>query len=313
MQVRTLGANGPMVTALGLGLAALGRPGYINIGHGDDMGQDTSVEAMASRCHAVLDVAYEAGIRYFDVARSYGRAEAFLADWIRRRGLQPGAISVGSKWGYIYTAGWKRQADQHEVKVHTLENFRRQWDETQALLGQHLSTYLIHSATLQSGVLERPAVLSAMAQVRAETGVRIGLSLSGPGQVETLSRAQALGVFDVVQATWNVLEPSAGPALLAAHEAGMGIIVKETLANGRLTPRSPTLAEKAAALPGPLDQVALACAMAQPFADVVLLGAASVSQLRSNLKAQQKVAPDMTEWAEDVRQYWQHRSRLSWN
>ena len=34
-----------------------------------------------------------------------------------------------------------------------------------------------------------------------------------------------------VQATWNVLEPSAGPALADAHVQGWGVIVKEALAN----------------------------------------------------------------------------------
>ena len=45
--------------------------------------------------------------------------------------------------------------------------------------------------------------------------------------------------FETVQATWNLLEPSAGPALSEAHAAGMGVIVKEALANGRLTSRNP--------------------------------------------------------------------------
>ena len=39
-------------------------------------------------------------------------------------------------------------------------------------------------------------------------------------------------LFDCVQATWNVMEQSAGPALLEAHEAGLEVIVKEALANG---------------------------------------------------------------------------------
>ena len=47
-------------------------------------------------------------------------------------------------------------------------------------------------------------------------------------------RALEVGGFDCVQATWNVLEPSAGPALAAAHDAGLGVIIKEAVANGRL-------------------------------------------------------------------------------
>jgi aryl-alcohol dehydrogenase-like predicted oxidoreductase len=62
------------VTELGLGLAALGRPGYINVGHGADL-PSTELEAMEAHAHRVLDAAYDGGVRYFDAARSYGRAE----------------------------------------------------------------------------------------------------------------------------------------------------------------------------------------------------------------------------------------------
>ena len=79
--MRTLGATGLPVSPLGLGLAALGRPGYINLGHDGDVG-DTDVDAMERHAHEVLDAAYEGGVRYFDAARSYGRAEAFLASWL---------------------------------------------------------------------------------------------------------------------------------------------------------------------------------------------------------------------------------------
>src|SRR5213596_2137827 len=78
---RRLGSSELPVTAIGLGLAALGRPGYLTLGHGQDLGADRSVDAMERHAHAVLEFAYDAGVRYFDAARSYGRAEAFLASW----------------------------------------------------------------------------------------------------------------------------------------------------------------------------------------------------------------------------------------
>ena len=62
---------------IGLGLAALGRPAYINIGHGDDVG-DASVEGMERAATMCSTLAYDRGVRWFDAARSYGRAEAFL-------------------------------------------------------------------------------------------------------------------------------------------------------------------------------------------------------------------------------------------
>src|SRR4051812_9855797 len=91
---------------LGLGTAALGRPAYINVGHGGDFPEGRSPEQMEQHAHAVLDAAYAHGIRYFDAARSYGRAEAFLKSWLAARRLSPSDVVVGSKWGYRYTANW---------------------------------------------------------------------------------------------------------------------------------------------------------------------------------------------------------------
>jgi aryl-alcohol dehydrogenase-like predicted oxidoreductase len=273
---------------IGLGLAALGRPGYINVGHGEQIGADHSVEALERRTHEVLDAAFEGGVRYFDAARSYGRAEEFLSSWLRSRGVRPGEVTVASKWGYRYTGGWRVDADTHEVKDLSLDHFRSQLAETLELLGEHLSLYQIHSATVDSGVFDDDALLAELAQLRA-TGVHVGVTATGVGQPATIARALDLGAFDAVQATWNLLEPSAGPALAQAHEGGMRVIVKEALANGRL---------------GAHDAVALAAALEQPWADVVLSGAATVEQLRSNLAAR--------DLAEAPEEYWRRRSELPW-
>jgi Aldo/keto reductase family len=167
-ELRTLGRTGLQVSPLGLGLAALGRPGYINVGHGEDLRGETDVDAMERNAHHVLDTAFEGGVRYFDAARSYGRAEAFLAHWLERRGLRPGELTVGSKWGYTYTAGWRVDADPAEVKDLSAPTLRRQLAESRALLGPHLRLYQIHSATLESEVLEDTAVLEELRRLRGE-------------------------------------------------------------------------------------------------------------------------------------------------
>ena len=317
--MRALGRTGLKVSPIGLGLASLGRPGYINLGHGDDLAGQTAVEAMERNAQEVLDAAFEGGVRYFDAARSYGRAEAFLASWLERRGLSSGEATVGSKWGYTYVGGWRVDADPAEVKDLSVETLRRQAEESRALLGGDLRLYQIHSATVESGVLDDRKVLDELGRVR-EDGLVIGASVTGPEQAETIRHAVAAGLFDAVQATWNLLERSAGPALAEAHAAGLGVIVKEALANGRLTARGgDTLVETIAAerrvTP---DALALAAALAQPWADVVLSGATTVEQLRSNLAAldvdyndelDRRLAP----LVEDPTGYWESRAALPWN
>jgi aryl-alcohol dehydrogenase-like predicted oxidoreductase len=330
METRTLGASGIPVTPIGLGLAALGRPGYINLGHGDDLGHTYDPAAMEAAAHRALDAAFAAGVRYFDAARSYGRAEAFLGSWLLARALGPAQLSVGSKWGYTYTAGWQVRAEAHEVKEHSLEVLRRQWAESRANLGDALRLYQIHSATLESGVLDNTPVLAELARLKA-AGVAIGLSTSGPRQPEVIRRALGISVdgvslFDAVQSTWNPLEPSARDALAEAHGAGLGVIVKEALANGRLAGRnaSPGFAPQRAALEAQaarlgcsLDALALAAALAQPWATVVLSGAASVEQVASNLAAltvpwDAEAAAALATLAVPPEAYWQTRAALPW-
>jgi aryl-alcohol dehydrogenase-like predicted oxidoreductase len=304
------------VAALGLGLAALGRPGYLNLGHAADLGDDRSVAALRQRAHQVLDAAWAGGVRHFDAARSYGRGEEFLGSWLRSR--RPADVVVSSKWGYVYTAGWKVDADPPEVKRHDVETLRRQIVETREHLGEWLAVYAIHSATPDTGVLEDTAVLEELQALR-RSGLRVGLSVSGISQGATIERALALGLFDAVQATWNLRERSVEPALEAASEAGLTVYVKEALANGRLAGREATLALAQAAaehLTTP-DALALAAVMARPWADVVLCGAATVTTLRSNLQAAHvtwtaELETRLATLREDSAAYWERRSALSW-
>jgi aryl-alcohol dehydrogenase-like predicted oxidoreductase len=315
----TLGRAGLPVSAIGLGLAALGRPGYINLGHGSDLAGHTDEDSMERGAHAVLDAAYGLGVRYIDAARSYGKAEAFLASWLARRQLGPDDVTIGSKWGYTYTAGWRVEAPVHEVKDLSVATLRRQSTESRGLLGPSLRLYQIHSATLESGVLDDRVVREELHRLRG-AGLSIGLTVTGPGQVATIERALGVGGFDTVQATWNLLEPSSGPALAAAHAEGVGVIVKEALANGRLTARGgmamlADVADRAGCTP---DALALAAALAQPWADVVLSGATTVGELESNLTAQATgIDPAWLErlsaMREDPVAYWQARAALAWN
>lgn len=307
------------MSQIGLGLAAIGRPAYINIGRARDLGADRSVETLRREAWELLDAALAAGVRWVDAARSYGLAEEFLAGWLDDRGIAPGTLTISSKWGYAYVGEWRMDAAVHERKQLDADQLQRQLEESRALLGDRLDLYAIHSATIESGVLEDAEVLSLLASLRAE-GVRVGLSTTGPRQAATIDRAVELGAFDAVQSTWNLHERSAGEALSRAHAAGMTVLVKEGVANGRLTAHAapPALAAAAADLGSTPDAVALAAILARPWVDVVLSGAVSPAMLRSNLAASSVAWSDELEarlapLVEEPDAYWRTRGELAWS
>ncbi|WP_367324434.1 aldo/keto reductase [Streptomyces sp. HUAS ZL42] len=308
---------------LGLGLAAVGRPGYINLGREDDLPAERTVQALRERTHELLDAAYAQGVRYFDVARSYGRSEEFLADWLNVR-PDVDDIVIGSKWGYTYTADWSADAERHEVKDHGLETYERQRAETAALLGDRLDLYQIHSVTPDSPALTDKELHAKLAEAAAQ-GTTIGFSTSGPAQADAIRAALAVTVegeplFRTVQSTYNVLETSAEPALAEAHDAGLTVIVKEGMANGRLAdPYAPDALKSVAAETSlGCDAVALALILRRPWAGVVLSGAATTVQLASNLHAavvdlDEDQLDRLSALVEDPEAYWERRGQLPWH
>jgi len=214
------------------------------------------------------------------------------------------------------------------VKDHSTENFLKQVKQTDALLGEYLDLYQIHSATFDSGILTDTGAYQALADCRRERGWAIGLSVSGPEQDEILRTAMKIKdtngdpLFDTVQCTYNLFEQRPAPALAEALDSGMVIIIKEGMANGRIL-RSETVRKYADRLSCRPDQLALAFILAQEFAPRVLSGAVTAEQLISNWEAHQvadklrsdrgllkEIADGCVVKSED---YWDERAALSWN
>jgi aryl-alcohol dehydrogenase-like predicted oxidoreductase len=308
--------TGPGVPRIGLGLAALGRPAYITLGRAADLPSVRSVDAMEARTHQVLDAAWDAGVRYVDCARSYGLSEQFLGSWLASHPGRRERLVVGSKWGYRYVGDFRMDAAVHEVKDHSVALLDEQWPQTLEALGGPPDVYLVHSMTVDSPALSDAGIRGRLAEL-ASDGVRVGFSTSGPRQGAAIDRALAGGgPWSVVQATWNLLEPSAGPALARAHDAGWFVVIKEALANGRLTGEGgerTALAQAARDGQTP-DAHAIGWALGRPFVDLVLSGAVTPGQLASNLAARVPTtrAEDVATLAEPPEAYWAERSALPW-
>jgi aryl-alcohol dehydrogenase-like predicted oxidoreductase len=275
---------------------------------------------MEARCREVLDAAYGTGIRYLDVARSYGDAEAFVGRWLADR--RPDDVVVGSKWGYTYVGDWRMDAPVQEVKDLSAATLQRQVFESERFLGRRPDPFQIHSATVESGVFENQEVIRELSALRA-AGWTLGFTTTGPRQADAIRRGLEIRVdgvplFTSVESTWNVLEPSAGPALADASADGRRVLIKEALANGRLALASGPLASAATRLGTTPDRIALAAVFAQDWADIVLSGAVTPDQVRSNVAALELSldADDLGELgalAQTAERYWAERAELPWN
>lgn len=326
--------NSMQLPRLGLGKAALGRPAYINLNRQAVLGEanDRSVATMQHYANLVLDRLFQLhDIPWIDCARSYGLSERFVGEYLQSNKIPSDKVIVSSKWGYTYVADFNvslAPGAPHEVKDHSVDNFKKQLEETKSIIGKYVKLYQIHSATFESGILTDSKAHEELANAKESLGWRLGLSVSSPNQGEIIrtalkiKTASLLPLFDSVQCTWNLLEQSAGIALLEAYETGrITIIIKEGLANGRIF-QNPYIVHAAQSLSTTPDVLALACILAQPFRPSVLSGAVTPDQLSSNFHALkllerddfQKLLPTLFEQCRmDSKSYWEERSALSWN
>ncbi|MHB0754431.1 aldo/keto reductase [Polaribacter sp. M15] len=312
---------------IGLGTAALGRPQYINIRVKNSDNSD--LETFKKESFQVLEDAYNSGVRYFDTAPGYGLAEELVLEWLQTKNNS--SIKVATKWGYTYTANFDPNAKIHEVKEHSLAKLKEQWQFSKQLL-PYLKVYQIHSATLETGVLENKAVLEQLAVLKKEHNLKIGITTSGVNQVEVIKKALEVIVdnsplFDVFQITYNFLEQSLLTITDELIHKNKTIVIKESLANGRIFRNSgyphynkmySFLEQLATTYNVGVDAIALKYCLQTIPESTVLSGASSSKQLEENLKATSfLLTKDEIEQLKSYRVtsdfYWKERKQLQWN
>ncbi len=313
--------------SLGLGTAAIGRPQYINIRQ--EATTTFSLAAFQQKGIAVLDDAYNRGIRYFDTAPGYGMAEQLLLDWVVEK--NDPTIEVATKWGYTYVANFDPTATQHEIKEHSLKKLNEQWDSSKELL-PYLSTYQIHSATFETGVLDNEKVLNRLAELKNNHGLLMGISTTGANQVAVIKKAldvevNGIPLFDVFQVTYNILDQSLATIAKELAVQKKRLIIKEALANGRIFPNDQfphyknlyaSLAALAKKYNVGIDAIALRFCMDSIDPYQVLSGAANELHISQNSKATQfelqaKDIIALKKMAVSPQSYWAERKLLAWN
>lgn len=218
MKYRTLGRTGIKVSEVSLGTWAFGSPSIY--------GAVDSADA-----HRAIRGALDAGITFFDTAPLYGTKEADgIAEQVlgRALGADRRKVAIATKFG------------RYHSRVHTNELFDGEtvtWSVEQSLrrLGtDHLDILFFHSPTHPDKI--RDDVWSALDALKRKGKVRfIGTStgfIEGTGEM-TRQWAKA-GRIDVAQIAYSLTYREWEPILNELGSLGVGIVARESLANGFL-------------------------------------------------------------------------------
>jgi aryl-alcohol dehydrogenase-like predicted oxidoreductase len=234
---------------LGLGLIGIGKP----------WGVSPHEVPPESEAMALLEFAYELGVRYFDTAPSYGdgvsetRLGRFLA------GAPRDGITVATKFG----EHWNRAAGEPYAD-HSYDALRRSLDRSCERLGR-IHVLQLHKTT--------PRALESDDVARAwEYAASRGIERIGPSAADWDSARMAIAEprYSAIQLPYNAQYPMMGAAIDEAAARGMWVAVNRPFAMGAM-----------AADP----EAAFRFILRHEFEGVVLSGTTSRDHLRGNWEA----------------------------
>lgn len=311
MRWRSFGRSGLKVTELCLGTMTLG------------------VQADEVTSFAILDAAYEGGIRFFDTADVYpvpmtlgtlGETERIIGRWMRERGVR-GEITLATK-GYFPTGRFPHQrGNSRRHLIEACEHSLRRLDT------DCVDLYLCHGWDASVPIEETLRALEDLK--RAGKVLYTGLSnVQAHDVAESVVAARELGIqgFDGLQPRYSVIFREAEESLFPmARRFGLGTMVYNPLAGGILSGKYRPDAEptegrftlgdtgetyrrrywdrrnlemaqslKAEAAEYGLSPVtaAVAWALTNPIVSSVIIGASRPDQLADNLRAAGSDLPD---------------------
>jgi aryl-alcohol dehydrogenase-like predicted oxidoreductase len=247
MERAYLGGSGLRVTRVILGCGNFGGIGSAPefFGEGENREQ----------AFAIMDAAWEAGIRTFDTADAYGggRSETWIGDWLRTKGADVrDEVVLSTKTFNPMDAGEDHGLAPSRVKRQLESSLRR--------LGVELvQMYLTHEPDPDVPIAETLGALDELVR-EGKVGAIGASNVDGAQLHEALAAAPATG-FEWVQNSYSLLDRDAEREVLPLCAAeGLGFTPFSPLAGGWLTGKyrrgeAPPAGSRMTLRPGPYEHL----------------------------------------------------------
>jgi aryl-alcohol dehydrogenase-like predicted oxidoreductase len=217
MKYRTLGRTGLQCSEIGLGTWAFASQIY---------GEVSEAEALNA-----ISAALDAGINFFDTAPLYGTAQRDgVAEEILGKGLESNRerVIVSSKFGRNSSEGNAPNFHAQRARRSVEESLRR-------LSTNHLDVLFFHSPFSANEIHDD--VWGELDKLRDEGKIRfVGHSISMFQNTQQMARDWAAErKIDVIQVVYSLLNREAAPLIRDLGAEKIGIVARESLANGFLS------------------------------------------------------------------------------
>jgi aryl-alcohol dehydrogenase-like predicted oxidoreductase len=223
MNQRLLGRTGIQVSEIAFGGVEIGLPYGIGVKSKADMLSE-------SEAIRLLHSAIDSGINFFDTARVYGASESIMG-----RAFQDRRDRV------VICTKCRHFRNSHGVLPHSSklkEIIETSLNESLAALKtEFIDVYMAHQADIE--ILNNDAILNAFFDLKKQGVIRAtGVSTY---TVEETHKAIENGMWDVIQAPFNLMDQSHGDLFSFASQRGVGIMVRSVLFKGILSEKGRNL------------------------------------------------------------------------
>lgn len=217
MKYRSLGRTGISVSEVSLGTWAFGSPVYGSVG--------------ASDAHRAIRGALDAGITFFDTAPLYGTAEEDgIAEKVLGEALGPDRdkVCISTKFGRYPSKGHMNTYFNAAGVTQSVE------DSLRRLGTDRLDVLFFHSPQSRDQIHDD--IWAALAKLKAAGKVRtVGHSISWFAETKQAAADWAAErKIDVVQLVYSLMNRETEPLIAELGAQGVGIVARESLANGFL-------------------------------------------------------------------------------